>query len=96
MWAGAAAKFNEGKETAFWRTLGNALLAAVRKVRVQKKPRALRLQETLPLGEHRYLAIVQWGGEKLLLGVTPQGISLLEPRAKKEARGFTWEEEEKA
>jgi flagellar biogenesis protein FliO len=77
----------------FWKPLGNALTAVLGKIRIQKKHRSLRLQETLPLGEHRFLAVVQWESEKLLVGVTPQGISLLEPRPKKEAAPFVWEQE---
>ena len=70
---------------AFWKPLGHALAAVLGKIRIQKKQRTLRLQETLPLGERRFLAVVQWENEKLLVGVTPQGLSLLEPRSKKEA-----------
>jgi flagellar biogenesis protein FliO len=77
----------------FWKPLWNWLTGVLGKVRVQKKQRALRLEETLPLGERRFLAVVQWENETLLVGVTPQSISLLEPRTKKDASGFAREEE---
>jgi flagellar biogenesis protein FliO len=76
----------------FWKPLGKALKAVLGKIRIQKKHRTLRLEETLPLGERRFLAVVQWESEKLLVGVTPQGIALLEPRAKKE-KTPVWEQE---
>ena len=63
---------------AFWRSLKGLL----GKVRIQKKLRALQIDETLPLGEKRFLALVRWNGETLLLGVTPQNITLLQPDAK--------------
>ena len=84
------------RSEAWWKLPWDGFTAALSKVRVRKKHRALRLQETLPLGERRFLAVVQWGNEKLLLGVTAQSISLLEPHAKKEASGYAWEEEPKA
>jgi hypothetical protein len=95
MWSTAAERTAAApwRGASFWKPLWHGLAAALRKVRVQKKPRSLSMQETLPLGERRFLAVVQWGNEKLLLGVTPQGISLLESRAQKKARGFAWEEE---
>ena len=37
----------------------------------------LRTLATLPLGERRYLTLVEVGGEKLLLGVTPSNVNLL-------------------
>lgn len=77
----------------FWKTLWTGLLAALRKIHVQKKPHTLRIEETLPLGEHRFLAVVQWRNEKLLLGVTPQTISLLEPPHRTESHGLSREEE---
>jgi hypothetical protein len=95
MWSAVAERTTAApsRNAPLWKPLWNGLAAALRKVRVQKKPRSLRMQETLPLGERRFLAVVQWGNEKLLLGVTPQGISLLESHAQNEARGFAWEEE---
>ncbi len=40
--------------------------------------RRLRLRETLPLGERRFLAIVEFHGKELLLGGTANSITLLE------------------
>ncbi len=37
----------------------------------------MRLCETLPLGERRYLALVQVDGERFLLGATGHSLSLL-------------------
>jgi Flagellar biosynthesis protein, FliO len=98
MWTATAEKITATpwKRAEFWRSLWRGLSAALGKVRVQKKTRSLRIQETLPLGERRYLAVVQWDNEKLLLGVTPQSISLLKPHAKKGTPGFVWEEERRA
>ena len=72
---------------AFWRPLCSGVKDELGKVQVRKKDRALSLQETLPLGERRFLALVRWQNETLLVGVTQQSITLLEPRAEKEARG---------
>jgi flagellar biogenesis protein FliO len=49
---------------------------------VRPKVRALRVEETLALGDRRLLAIVEWNEEELLIGVTPQQITLLESREK--------------
>jgi flagellar biogenesis protein FliO len=68
------------KARAFRAPLWSRIRVLLRKVRVQKKPRSLRVQETLPLGERRFLAVVRWGNEQLLVGVTPQGIALLKSR----------------
>jgi len=76
------------------KALWNSIAAMLRKVHVQKKPRALRLEETLPLGERRFLAVVRWRNEKLLIGVTPQMISLLgAPSNHEPSPGFAWEED---
>ena len=77
--AGRMAKEPTGNSR-FWKSSWNGLAAAIRKVHIQKKNHALRLEETLPLGERRFLAVVQWEGVKLLLGVTAHGITLLESR----------------
>jgi flagellar biogenesis protein FliO len=80
------------QHSSFARALWHGLSAFYGKIRVQKKPRRLRIEETLPLGERRYLAVVQWENVRLLLGVTAQGISLLEPRAKQSDQGAGQEE----
>ncbi len=50
--------------------------AAGRGVR-KRKDRSLRLCETLPLGERKYLALVQVEGERFLVGAAGNSISLL-------------------
>lgn len=37
----------------------------------------LRVEETLALGERRYVSILEAEGERFLIGLTPQGISLI-------------------
>jgi Flagellar biosynthesis protein, FliO len=81
-----------GKGGSVWTPLLDGIRVALRKVRVQKKPRSLRVQETVPLGERRFLAVVQWGNEQLLVGVTAQGIALLKSREQPADSGFAWEE----
>jgi flagellar biogenesis protein FliO len=65
-----------------WKAVWERAAAFWKRVKVRRKTQALHLEETLALGERRMLAIVEWKGEKLLLGVTPQQITLLEPREK--------------
>ena len=51
---------------------------AVRKVKVRRRERSLRLCETLPLGERRFVMVVQFEQRRFLIGTTNQSISLLE------------------
>lgn len=51
--------------------------ATARSVRVKRKERMMRLCETLPLGERRYLAVVAVEGQKFLLAAAGNSISLL-------------------
>jgi flagellar biogenesis protein FliO len=46
-------------------------------VSVHRRERRLRLCEMLPLGEKRFVAVVEYGTQKFLLAGTPQTISLL-------------------
>lgn len=46
-------------------------------VSVRRRERRLRLCEMLPLGEKRFVAVVEYGPQKFLLAGTPQNISLL-------------------
>jgi flagellar biogenesis protein FliO len=85
--AGQAANRATWADTGFWRAL-TGLLA---RIRVQKKLRALRIEETLALGDRRFVAVVRWENQRLLLGVTPQAITLLEPNTKKDAHRAPWE-----
>ena len=58
------------------------LLGTVRRfllsVRIRRRERSLRICETLPLGEKRLLAVVQFEGRRFLIGATNQSICLLE------------------
>jgi flagellar biogenesis protein FliO len=89
---------NTRTATIFWAQLWSLLKIALHKVRVQKKQRELHIQETLALGDRRFLAVVHWENEKLLVGVTQQSITLLEPRAacRKAAHALTAQEEQSA
>lgn len=57
------------------------LLSAVRKGPLgrvaSRRERRLRLCETVPLGERRLLALIQFDNQPLLVGVTPNSITLL-------------------
>ncbi|MBZ5642887.1 MAG: flagellar biosynthetic protein FliO [Acidobacteriia bacterium] len=46
-------------------------------VSVRRRERRLRLCEMLPLGEKRFVAVVEYGSQRFLLAGTPQTISLL-------------------
>jgi flagellar biogenesis protein FliO len=70
-----------------WAQLWAALKTICSKVHVKKKTRALHLQETLGLGDRRFIAVVDWDGKELLVGVTPQSIALLEPRSAASGKG---------
>jgi hypothetical protein len=43
----------------------------------RSSPRRLRLAETLPLGEHRFVAVVEFESFRFLLGGTPSSLVLL-------------------
>lgn len=64
-----------GPWAAFWARVWNSLS----RVKIRRKPHALHLAETLGLGDRRMLAIVEWNGQQLLIGITPQHITLLDP-----------------
>ena len=49
-----------------------------RKVTVRRRERALRVCETLPLGDRRFLMVVQFEQRRFLVGATNHSISLLE------------------
>ena len=76
-----------------FRPVLDALARGLRQIHVRRKQRTLHLQETLALGEKRFLAVIEWKNERLLIGVTPHSITLLEPQTEKEARKFAWEKE---
>lgn len=56
----------------------STLRAFFRNVHVRRAERSLRMCETLPLGEKRFLAVVQFGRQRLLIAATSQSISLLD------------------
>jgi flagellar biogenesis protein FliO len=64
------------------KSLGAALLLRIRgafsKVNIQRRPRRLKLCETLSLGEKRLLALVECENQRFLVAVTTQNISLLQ------------------
>jgi flagellar biogenesis protein FliO len=45
--------------------------------RACRRERRLRLCETVPLGERRLVALIQFDNQPLLVGVTPSSITLL-------------------
>lgn len=49
----------------------------VQRCRLRRPARSLRLQESLPLGEKRFVAIVVCGEQRLLIGGAPNAVSLL-------------------
>ncbi len=51
--------------------------ANVQGIRCKRRRRSMRLCETLPLGERRYLALVEVERQKFLLGTAGNSISLL-------------------
>ncbi len=64
----------------------------LRSFRMCRRQRSLQICETLPLGEKRFLAVVQFEGRRFLIGATNQSIALLDrldsqaaPRQKREA-----------
>jgi flagellar biogenesis protein FliO len=44
---------------------------------IRKTPRQLRLCESLSLGEKRLVAVIQYGGQRFLVGGGPQSVNLL-------------------
>jgi flagellar biogenesis protein FliO len=61
----------------FTRLVGSAI-RLLRSVRVRHHKRFLRICETLPLGEKRFLALVQFERQRFLIGVTQDSIALLD------------------
>lgn len=58
--------------------LWSALRSALRSVRIERRTRRLRLCETLPLGEKRLIAVVEFEQQRFLLAATAERISLLQ------------------
>jgi flagellar biogenesis protein FliO len=55
-----------------------ALASFLRRMKVVRREKTLRLCETLPLGEKRFLAVVQCERQRFLIAATNQSISLIE------------------
>jgi len=64
------------------RSLGAALWFRIRsvfsKVNIQRRPRRLKLCETLSLGEKRILALVECENQRFIVAATAENISLLQ------------------
>jgi flagellar biogenesis protein FliO len=61
-----------------WQAMGKRLLALGKGVmRIGRAPRRLRLCESLPLGERRFVAVVEFENARFLLGGTPSALVLL-------------------
>lgn len=56
----------------------SAIAALLRRVTARPREKSLRLCETLPLGDKRFLAIVAVEGRRFLIGATSQSIGLLD------------------
>jgi len=58
-------------------------------VHIQRRERRLRLLETLPLGEKRLIAVLEFEEQRFLVAATPNNVSLLQtlpPNAANETR----------
>ncbi len=53
------------------------VLNVLRDIKIRRRERSMRLCETLPLGEKRFLAIVQIEQQRFLIAATNQSVSLL-------------------
>ncbi len=53
------------------------LLGVFAAVRVGRKPRRLRLCESLSLGEKRFVAVIQYEGQQFLVGGSAGSLNLL-------------------
>ncbi len=51
--------------------------SALAGLRVRKAPRRLRLCESLPLGEKRFVAVIEFETERFLVGGGPASVNLL-------------------
>jgi flagellar biogenesis protein FliO len=62
----------------FVATLLFRLRAAFSEVTIHRRPRRLRICETLSLGEKRLLAVIECENQRFLVAATAQNISLLQ------------------
>lgn len=58
-------------------TLWERVLGLFATVRVSRKPRRLRLCESLSLGEKRFVAVIQYEGQQFLVGGSASSLNLL-------------------
>ncbi len=73
-----------------WATLSFRIRSAFSKVNIQRRPRRLRLCETLSLGDKRLLALVECEKQRFLVAATAQNISLIQ------SLGLAKEEDQKS
>jgi flagellar biogenesis protein FliO len=61
-----------------WRAVGRRLIALGKStLKIGRTPRRLRLCESLPLGERRFVAVVEFENMRFLLGGTANALVLL-------------------
>jgi flagellar biogenesis protein FliO len=59
-------------------SLWTQLRGLLQGVSVHRRPRRLRLAESLSLGEKRLIAVVEFDDQRFLVAATPENISLLQ------------------
>jgi len=62
----------------FLASLLSRIRAAFSEVSIHRRPRSLKICETLSLGEKRLLAVIECGNQRFLVAATAQNISLLQ------------------
>jgi flagellar biogenesis protein FliO len=78
MQAMAAHAMTKREQRFSWQAMGKRLLALGKgALRIGRAPRRLRLCESLPLGERRFVAVVEFENARFLLGGTPSALVLL-------------------
>ena len=84
-----------GSQPSAWSAAWSLLKRTASKVGIGKAAHTLRLGETLSLGDRRFLAVVNWEQDTLLVGVTSQNVTLVARRRSQEGRReeFVWEKE---
>jgi flagellar biogenesis protein FliO len=79
-----------GEPKSPWAILSLRIRALFSKVNIQRRPRRLRLCETLSLGDKRMLALVECENRRFLLAATSQSVSLIQ------SLGIAQEEDQKS
>jgi hypothetical protein len=74
----AQAETRTGSGRGWPQRLLESVSALLRSVKVRRRERSLRVCETLPLGDKRFVAVIQCEGRRLLIGATSQSISVLD------------------